>query len=287
VVPAGFVSADKGDAEVQIQAGTQLSSSRTWGQRSLSAVATAPLSDDPLSPLAELRGALPGTSLELSFTGIRWPTVPRNTGRETLEWCRRRIPQKPCTQSEVETNHPGLVEEFLHVSGFRRPLVYQASVRAGYDEHSFVDETGLKEDSQRLVPFTFSGTLGRFWGPTLLTIHGRYERRFEDGDEIEICSPVGVGTAERCATVRLGEPESMSRTVVTGQARRFLSASSAVNARVAYRVNDEAWSVEAPFYFIPNADGALIAGVVPGWSSEDKDFTVRLFVGQTFGLRAK
>lgn len=286
-VPAGFISADKDDSEVQIQAGKRLRPSRTWGQHSLGVVVAAPLSEGPLSPLAELRGALPGTSLELSLTGVRWPTVPGGTGPRVIDWCRRRIPGRPCTQSEIETNHPGLIEEFLHVSGFRRPMVYHASVRAAYDEHEFLEETSLEGESRRLVPFTLNATLGRFWGATLLTINGRYERRFGDGDEIEVCTPVGVGTAERCTTARLGEPRSSSGSVITGQARRFLSASTAVNARAAYRLDDQAWSVEAPFYFIPDADGTLIAGIVPGWSSESDEFTVRLFVGQAFGLRAK
>ncbi|HYJ78759.1 MAG TPA: hypothetical protein VEW03_04080 [Longimicrobiaceae bacterium] len=285
VVPAGFVTADKDDSEVQIQAGKRLRPHRWWGQLSLTATATAPLADGPLSPLAELRGALPGTALELSLTGVRWPRVPPGTGDAAVAWCKRQN-ILDCTSSSIEEKHPTLLDEFKRVSGFRRPLVYQLSVNAAYDEHDFVDETTLEEGSRRLVPFTLSGTYGRFLGATLLTINGRYERRFEDGDEIEICSPVGVGSAERCETAHLGEPGSASTTVITGQARRFLSPSTAMNGRVAYRVEDEAWSVETPFYFIPNGDGALIGGIVPGWSSKDKEFTVRLFVGRAFGLRA-
>ncbi|HEU4557691.1 MAG TPA: hypothetical protein VFS20_07565, partial [Longimicrobium sp.] len=226
--------------------------------------------------------------LELSLTGIRWPTLPTGTGANAVQWCRDHdIPIADCTQSSIKKKHRDLLREFERVSGLRRPIMYQATVTAAYDEHDFVNETTLEAGAQRLLPFTVSGTFGGFLGATLLTLNGRYEQRFEDGDEVEICSPVGVGTAERCETAHLGEPESASSTVITGQARRFLSTSTAVNPRLVYRLDDKTWSMEVPFYFIPNGDGALIGGIVPGWSSEDDKFTIRLFVGRAFGLRAR
>lgn len=291
IVPAAFVTADKDDSEVQIQGGLVLDPSSMFGEVSLSAAATAPLADGPLSSLAELRGALPGTALELSLTGVRWPA---STGTEMLQWCERRKAtgaidtDQVCsslTQDTIESRYRALVDEYKNATGWGSPYVYQISASASYDEHEFVDNTSLEEGSANTVPFTVSGTFGRFFGPTLVTFGGRFERRFDDADEVQVCTPAGVGSAEACKTAPLGEPESGFKTVITGQARRFLRQSMAASLNGSYRLDDKTWSLEAPLYFIPDGDGALIGGIVPAWSSEDEEFTIRLFVGRAFGLK--
>lgn len=289
-VPAAFVTAGRDDSDVQLQLGWTLAPGRNW-QHSLGATATAPLGDRSLSPLAELRGALPGTALEVSLNGLRWPSA---TGRTALAWCEQmkvaeRIrADEDCddlTESGVEENYPHLLRAYHRATGWGTPIAYQLTASASYDQHEFLDGATLKAESQTHIPFTLSGTFGGFVGQTLFTLNARYERRFEDGVDVQICTPAGVGTAESCKTSPLGEPESGFNTVITGQARRFFSQNVGLNLRASYRMDDEAWSVEAPFYFIPDGDGALIGGIVPGWSSEEDEFTIHLFVGRAFGLR--
>ncbi|WP_153067357.1 hypothetical protein [Steroidobacter cummioxidans] len=113
----------------------------------------------------------------------------------------------------------------------------------------------------------------------------QYERSYKAGKQTQICAPINGTTAMQCSNASMGAPvEKTSKIAFIEVRRMFSKLPIAISPRIEYDTDESEFAVSLPVYLIADADGALTAGLKIGWSGEDDDIGVGVFVGKAFSF---
>lgn len=292
-VPAVFLSAVQGKVDVKLQAGARVGWSPVFGRLTFTAEATAPLNHAETRPiLFGLSGLNAGTTVDLALTGVKWNRpAPEATVRDWCDESKRegRLPETiKCSELDYSEIPSSIRAEYLRVSGFRRPPVYNATLSLDRAEFDYLDPKTLESATAAHTSVSAGVDYGGFVGAALWTVGARYEHAYNAVPKKDVCTPLeATAGALVCRTVSLGAPTEQRNTIFAGQLKLYLSQHVATNPRVSYRARDKAWAIEAPLFFVTDDADGLIGGVQPRWNSIDQKTVIGIFVGKPFRLDAK
>lgn len=160
----------------------------------------------------------------------------------------------------------------------------------GFDVNDFKwrDPATFTLSEPRRTSYHASGSIGRMPnGSTFYAVGFRYERGFEAPKNRIFCQAAAPAPFE-CIQGAFGPPERNVDTSVFGLLRRLnpfgASLPMAMELRLAYDVEDDVFSVQAPLYFFLDSKRRYRGGIIAGWDSHNEDFRVGVFVGVPFDL---
>lgn len=273
-----------------------------WTRRRISFALTgkAPIEegtgDTELTDWDELR---PGTNVGLGMTGVYWANARATVkppGQIAVEWCRQvqqessaqdrgRLKNYPCGDVRRATLPRELVPSFDRAVAFvGRPIVWGLNLNGGPKEYTFIDRTVSTPQDEDHWQWSLGGGVGSWLPLGFVTAGVAYKTSYKEGDEANLCTPIEGSNASRCEAFRFGQPARKEGFVGRFEVRRFFSASAAINPRVSYDAAEDRWVAQVPLYLVPGKEGALIGGIVPGWTSEKGGITLGIFVGTSLGF---
>jgi hypothetical protein len=276
-------------AEVVIEGSTDKKSgtasiTRDTGSSQFRLTLTAPLDESTgeAVPLT-LDGAGTGTTAELSYSRLSWGTGPTQEEQDAyVALCQRVLGRETCKSSELTGADQELAEDLLHL----RDAVWFWALRGSFGRNRFryLDDT-LAAHSVFRNDWAAKGYVGRYLDIGFLVASYSYGRGFSPGAPVrEICVPFGDRGALRCQDSVLGAPVKDSHSVASLELRRFLGRSLGLAPLVQRDFTNDVTALLLPVYFLKNADGALMGGARAGWRSDDKAFTLAVFIGSAMTL---
>jgi hypothetical protein len=295
-----FLTASNADAEATLTTGFTLvnASPLSLGVR---LGATTPLTkgaDD--ATLLDYRKLGDGTKAELSIQGTIWRAPARPS--KLIAWCdsvKKRVPDpipnvQTCTQfksADLDNAPRALYREFMATAKWSEPTVFELTSSAVRNNGKFLNETTFAPDSQDRVGYAVGGSVGRTFSglaglrAALLSVGYQYQVKYRQRDTAQVCVPAGPAGSLRCRSGPLGAPKQKLGNVINGELRGFISAKFGIAPQAAYLVRDDEWELGLPIYFAPDKDGILIGGLAPSYTTEGREWGVRLFVGASgFGF---
>jgi hypothetical protein len=294
---------------------TEIQTAFAVGSLSLVTSASAPLSKSGTTELLSLDDLSTGTIISVSLTRIRWEFGGVEEARAR---CQKQLNKGDLRDREGDAIVPGqsfevegitvqasevcgepgggsrfdLLEEEQERDLTRiveradqRPLLWEINGKVAQEGANFIDTTAFALQKETRTPFSFGASVGTvLHGGTLIGIGLEYKSSYRASTETEVCVPLGESGSLRCQTGPFGAPTHSDGAILSAQLRRYLDRRIGINPQVRYHLMDNEWSVEAPIYFASNADGGLVGAIIPGYSSEKEDWTLRLVIGAAFGL---
>lgn len=170
-------------------------------------------------------------------------------------------------------------------------LAWQVTGGVGRRPYSHRDPVSLAPISDDRTVFSFASSLLYVpsLGGNMAYIIGAEIERSYGLPSAEIRCPGGpaVPAPVRCFESAFGPPERETEATIFG-AIRYNAADLGLpisgEIRVAVDPGSGEWGVEAPIYFLRDADGNLNSGVRVGYDSEDDDVFFGVFVGTNFNF---
>lgn len=235
---------------------------------------SAPISLDGLSN---------GASVQFAANHLFWSGPDEDEQAEIVQLCNK-LPV-PC---EYENMAPGpdrrRLGELLHLNDIPWYLGFTGGVSV--TTYKFLDEVGLKEDSETSTDFSLSTQAGIF-RPSLGFLIGTlgYQRTSAAGAEsVSLCRPLNGTDATTCANAILKPPTETHGALATFQVRRGLAGSVAIAPTFQHDIKKNVSAVIVPVYFLRDAKGSPIGGVRGGWRSDTNAVAISMFVGAAFSL---
>jgi hypothetical protein len=141
----------------------------------------------------------------------------------------------------------------------------------------------------RVAAHFLTGLLERKADSALILSINR-ERTFKAAGALTLCKPVeGLAPIESCKTFAGAAPNGEESTVFVLEYRNGWERIG-IAPRAFYRkfeksaAVDKDYGVEVPIYFLTNAKNSFQGGVKLGWSDQDDDGSVAVFVGKSFSI---
>jgi hypothetical protein len=161
----------------------------------------------------------------------------------------------------------------------------RASLNVGTEEFSFLDPvTFAKSEGDETE---WSASLG-FASVNILErmsigVGYRRESVYEPSKKTTLCTATGVANQLECETANLGGPVRKEKDLATLQFD-VLRWNWAMTSLVTYDFEADKYGIEVPFYLLRDEKAAWTGGVSIGWTSDERDVTVQIFVGVPFSL---
>jgi len=257
--------------------------------------------------------ALASPALGLPQADVEALVVGFGAADRKVDWCSRqkdagKIPHHfSCSAvneaslrllASTQRTHPpdsveALVRDFDRVSrlGWDIPVQYGFQGKISPETFDYLDPETLVDGSESHMAYSIGGGLSVFLRPfTRLDADVSYEQSFKAGRSTQVCTPLPPAGTSECGDAVLGGPTRADGWVVEMGIRQFLRVAGmdvALNPRVGYRNEADAYTVRVPVYFIPDKSStSLLGGVAPTWHSGTKRFGIALFVGSVFNMDA-
>lgn len=186
----------------------------------------------------------------------------------------------------------------------RRAWFFGTNVTLGRKDFTFLDRpvldsTGeVKTTSDVELPWAVGGRVGLIFltetiedvPESALILSVSRERGYEAADPLTFCQEAeGAAPLESCKTFA-GAPPADEEATLVGLEYRLAGRRISWSPRVYYRAFDsdakseDELGVEVPIYFLTNKDGGFQGGIVLGWSDQDDDGSIAVFVGRSFSV---
>jgi hypothetical protein len=279
--------------------------SASWkdAHNSLQFKATAALSGGTATPVS-LDGLSADSAIELSYNRIEFPTLDHNS---LVAWFQP-INDRAREQCRTNPNHPlrvgrsdeeaeklcttkagdlkyltgaDLIEarERLGLNG--RIWFWGGGFTTARTTFDYLDEGTLAEQSVEKRSVSWNARVGVFTNHFGFLI-GSYSfvKQYDPGGAAQnICQPLDGTDATLCRDAVLGAPVEATRSVLTGEFRRFFASGIAFAPRVQRDLKKKVTLVTLPVYFIKNKEGAATGGLRLTWRSDTEATIVSVFVG--------
>jgi len=181
----------------------------------------------------------------------------------------------------------------------RRPVdwsarAFGAEFTIGYRNFEFLTPAPAQRIEEDRVPL---GARAYFsWLPDVrrnsLTWAAGYQRTYDNATAGALCPAVPNGTELSCLTGPIGEPTRTNRLIGSFEYRHrivfpegALIPGLGLSTQISYDALNNEFGVDVPIYLIAASDGQLTGGLRFGYTSEEDDFVVGIFVGTAFSLR--
>jgi hypothetical protein len=231
-----------------------------------------------------LDGPASDTKATLSYSGLSWGSGPSTEEQARfVALCQRLFGRDTCKTSEL-TNADDLkeAEDLLHLHD--AVWFWAAEGSYGRKRFRYLDDS-LRSQSVYHDNWSGEAYVGRYLGIGFLVGSYSYGKGFSPGAPArEICLPLGDSGALRCQDLVLGAPVEDSHSVASLELRRFFGRSLGVAPLVQRDFENDVTALLLPVYFLKNSDGALMGGARAGWRSDDKAFTLAVFIGTAMTL---
>jgi hypothetical protein len=186
----------------------------------------------------------------------------------------------------------------------RQAWFFGTNVTLGRKDFTFLDRTLLdstgevKTASDVELPWAVGARVGLIFltesiedrPESALILSVSRERGYEAADPLTFCEEAeDVAPLESCKTFAGAPPGDEDATLV-GLEYRVAGRRVSWSPRLYYRIHDsdakseDELGVELPIYFLTNKDGGFQGGVVLGWSDQDDDGSIAVFVGRSFSV---
>ena len=157
-------------------------------------------------------------------------------------------------------------------------------VSAGAPEFTYRAQVNGAELQRRKFNYNASFNLkiqSANWEKSYFRIGMGAEEVFEARSAESICSSVeGQSTVLRCANQVIGTPASKAARFADVEFRSVTAGGTGIAVRAINDFKSGDARFEVPVWFIPDAQGKLGGGVRLGYSTNDRKFTLNLFIGQ-------
>ena len=159
----------------------------------------------------------------------------------------------------------------------------------GQDDHSFLDRTAFKLETDQRTTWEVGGYAGFINSDLTFSLRGRlvYGQTYKANDEAEICRTVSIPAGPECLKGPDGAPLRQRTGLASLEARKLVHVSGgtdiAIAPQVTYRFKDRNLGVEVPIYLSPDKDGKLSGGIKAVYNSKGDEFALGLFVGVEIG----
>jgi hypothetical protein len=173
---------------------------------------------------------------------------------------------------------------------------YGLQSAVGYNMFTFYNAKTLAKSTQNSEPWSaglYVGVmpaLGNYrQNPGMITLAANYQDVYKAKMSNTMCNSAASGIS--CATGSFGAPTHTEKYLLSiNWAQQFQlplpgkSYPVGIDPQVTYDAKSGVLGVDVPIYFIPDSNGALIAGLDVGWTADTHAFSIGLFVGVPFGL---
>ena len=161
----------------------------------------------------------------------------------------------------------------------------RSAVSVGTEEFEFFDATTFAESDSDETEW--SASVGFAWVNIVrrmsVGVGYRRESVYEPNTETTLCSSTPVADVLECETGSLGGPVKKEKDLATVQLD-LLRSRWALTSLLTYDFESDDYGIELPLYLLRDENAAWTGGVSVGWTSEERDVTVQIFVGVPFSL---
>src|SRR4029453_16123185 len=99
----------------------------------------------------------------------------------------------------------------------------------------------------------------------LMAVNWIHNATWQGRAKVDVCRPIEGTGATRCQQGVIGAPLEKRYRVIEGQVKRFITNSFAAEVFLSHDLEEKAWAVELPLYFIQDRTGGLSGGVVASY----------------------
>lgn len=269
---------------------------------------SAPSAKEGDTPFATLDGLATGTKLEFEYSQSRRRVrAPTENDADPLviqaraECARRQPAYKPgCVRFD-----PDFIEEFftpaqadeydrnLARDALRTAWDWSARAAVGYDEFTYYPLATLAKTTDEEVSWSAGVGLTVYPFPRgSLAFDLDYERSYDEGSKVTACPvPAPGATSVVCVPGPLSAPDLVDKVILATEARYLLplrDSGLVRNLGFAPRLEIDLESSELafdlPIYFAADAEAGLTGGVRLGYTTEEDEFILGLFIGKMFSI---
>jgi hypothetical protein len=170
--------------------------------------------------------------------------------------------------------------------GHEWTLTFRTSVNVGTEEFKFLDPTTFAKSEadetewSASLGFAFLNIVERI----SIGVGYRRESVYDPSSKkTTICAATAVTGQFDCETSNLGGPVRKENDLATVQLD-LLRLNWALTSLATYNFETDEYGIEVPFYLVRDEKAAWTGGVSVGWTSEERDVTVQIFIGVPFSL---
>jgi hypothetical protein len=197
-----------------------------------------------------------------------------------------------CQLSDLKKRPDGdaLKEKALKEIGLTSPKFLSIKVSASNKTFKFakdvmVDGVPTIEEAKESKD-SYSGTAsfgvlhrGFYYGANAI-----FERIYKGAPASQICRPLPNRPGDICSNLALKGPQRTDQDIFQVELRRFFSDHLGINAKVSYEAQEKVEGYQLLIYLLQSKDKGLNGGLDFGYRSDNKDFTVRAFIGMALKI---
>jgi hypothetical protein len=148
--------------------------------------------------------------------------------------------------------------------------------------YAYRDTAAFARRSVSHTAFAMEGGAGYRWASVALQAAARWEQSYRARTPQDICTPAPFGPpgTESCANIVLAAPRRYERAVVSASGAWSIGGNAAMRLTVAHDLRHGVTGVDLPVWVMSNTAAGLAGGVRFGYRTDDRNFTVALFVAE-------
>lgn len=280
--------------------------------------------NDEAKELLGLRGFNGGTSVALNFThfwGRRIPVTPAMDAEDTraldraIENCNAaffgasdKSRTDRCTENGAEFPGVSAFLEKYNPAEFKAAMARHLAPAYPFvgvefagnrQQFNYLDSTAFAQKKVEKFGFSVAVQGGLLFTrmPASVGVSFTYAKKYDAEKSITLCQPINAIPQSQCLTGANGLPGLTESAVVSAELRRAFSLKPGAAPSIAIVVEgsvdlkNDAYSVDAPIYFVGDGSDKLRGGIRLGYLNEKNDgggrkraFTAAVFVGVPFKL---
>ncbi len=162
-----------------------------------------------------------------------------------------------------------------------------AEVSVGHESFKYLNASDLSEARQDEVPW--SGKVFYAFIPprtaSLITVGAEYRHAFKGTDQVTVCPPPSGDTPIECETGPLGAPDEREQHLLSVSWRTlFWQKKYGLSVQATYDFNADNLILDLPIYLLRGSENEVNGGIRFGWSEDDNDLEVGVFVGKALKI---